>query len=408
VVAAAASSPLRAVVAVLLASGVWCADLRICAAAGTEIDPDEILDEKPVDTTFRVTSVTTRLSAFDQKGNGYQSRAGEVGKPGSQRLTVFEPQLEIIARQGDRLTHRLWVPVDIISSASADGIDRYRMAPDVMSSASRHNEAGTIDLTTALRAGPSTDLALRNGIHLEEEWRSWHSGFSVSQGFAEQTTVVSAGVLTAFDWFDHLDIVGRRNGRTTRATHTGTLGITQVLSPTTLAEASYGLTVQTGELGNTWNSVPLADGSPGTEIAPDLRVRHAFVVRAAQALPWNGVLKGYYRFYADDWSIRAVTVEGQLLQRLTPLLYVGVGYRHHTQTGASFFTTRAPPTATFRTADSDLDTLGSQSVSGRIALDVPLLPPGPKTLHVDVGVERYWRTNDLQTNVLTCSTGFLF
>jgi len=393
---------------VLLASGVWSSDLGICAASGTEIDPDEILAEQPVDSSFRVTSVSTRLTAFEQKGHGYQSRAGELGKPGSERLTVFEPQLEIIAKQGDRLTHRLWVPVDIITSASADAIDHYRTAPDVMSSASRHNEAGTIDLTTGLRAGPNTDLSLRNGIHLEEEWRSWHSGFSASQAFAEQTTVVSAGVLTVFDWFDNLDIIGKRNGRTTRATHTGTLGITQVLTPTTLAEASYGLTVQTGQLGNTWNSVPVETGIVVPEITPDLRVRHALVARVAQSLPWNGVLKGYYRFYADDWSIQANTVEGQLLQRLTPLLYVGVGYRHHSQTAAAFFTTRAPHNSPLRTADSDLSDLDSQSVSGRVALDVPLASPGPKTLHVDVGIERYWRSNDLQMNVLTCSTGFLF
>ena len=38
---------------------------------------------------------------------------------------------------------------------------------------------------------------------------------------------------------------------------------------------------------------------------------------ASQWLPWNGALRAYYRFYADDWGIVAHSVEAQLLQRLT-------------------------------------------------------------------------------------------
>ena len=59
------------------------------------------------------------------------------------------------------------------------------------------------------------------------------------------------------------------------------------------------------------------------------------------------------------------------------------------------------------TADSDLDSLDSQTVGGKLVFDVPLRSE-IRVLHFDVGYERYVRTNDLQMNVLTCATGYRF
>ncbi len=164
--------------------------------------------------------------------------------------------------------------------------------------------------------------------------------------------------------------------------------------------------MQTGELGNTWNIVPIQGGTVDHELLPPTRLRHSIVGRVAQALPWNAVLKGYYRLYSDDWSILAHTFEAQLLQRVGKLFHVGVGYRHHTQTGARFFTTRADPSLTLRTADSDLAALDSNSFTGSLGFDVPRHKEG--TLHFDLAYERYVRTNDLAADIFTCSTAILF
>lgn len=369
------------------------------------IDPSKILGPSQ-DDGIHLTSVALRLTAYEQDGYGYQSKAGPIAGPGSQRLTVFEPQLEVRARQGSKISHRIWIPVDIVTAASPAAIDRDATTPDVISSASRNNQAGTLDWTVQYKATPTTDVSVRSGIHLEEEWRSWHVGLAVSQGFAEQNTVLTLSLLSNLDWLDRFALDGLRTGVVRRSTNTGSLALTQVLSPTTIAEASYGLTVQTGELGNTWNIVPIEGGTVDHELLPTLRIRHAMVARIAQALPWNAVLKGYYRLYTDDWSILAHTFEAQLFQHLGKNLYLGVGYRHHTQTGASFFTTRADPNAPLRTADSDLQSLNADSITGRVGLDLPWQDHG--TLHFDLAYERYVRTNDLVANIVTCSTAFFF
>jgi hypothetical protein len=383
----------------VLAMGIAWPSRALADDTGAWLTDERILDA--MDSAVRVQSVMTRVTGFDQFGHGFQAQGGPTPiSPGSERLTVFEPQAEIVATQGDRLTHRVWIPVDVVTNASPDAVD-------VLSSASRHVEAGSIDWTTTYRATRTIDLSMRNGLHLENPFRSWDSGMAIRHSYADEATVVSAGALAVFDWFDRFNIHGDRNGHTDRNGTTGSVGLTQVLTPTTVASINYGFTAQEGTMGNTWNSVPLSSGGRGPELLPNERMRHALVVRAAQWLPWNGALRLYYRFYADDWGIVAHSMEAQLMQRLTPELYVGGYYRFHTQTGASFFTTLAPLDATLRVADSDLAPLDSETIGGKIVMDFPLRGE-IRALHLELAVERYVRTNDLQVNIVSWATGFRF
>jgi Protein of unknown function (DUF3570) len=373
-------------------------------AAGPELDIDAILSKPAESRALKVTSVSTRISAYQQNGRGYQSKAGPAAGPGSERLTVFEPQLEVQMKQGDQITHRLWIPVDIVTAASPDAIDRD--SPDVVSQASRQNEAGTIDWSTQYRVTPEVDIAVRSGVHLEEEWRSWHVGLTATHAFAEHNTSVSLGVFSVIDWFDRYSLTGPRIGLGRRGSNTASVTVSQVLSRTTLMEMSYGLTLQSGELGNTWNIVPLANGDVAKELLPEQRVRHAWVLRLVQALPTQTFVKGYYCLYSDSWSIAAHTMELEAVQRLSPTFNVGLGYRHHQQAGAEFFTRRATGQESRRTADSDLAELASNAISAKVALTMPW--EGAAQLHADFGFEHYWRTNNLQANVATCSVGLSF
>ena len=407
------------IVGIALVLAAACIFARPANATGTESPetaPDRILD--PSSSGLQIQSISTRVSAFDQYGHGYQSQAGPTLGPGSERASIFEPQVEVIATQGDRLTHRMWVPIDVVTAASPNALNK---SPDIVSGASRHVVGGTIDWTAAYKVDATTTVSMRNGLHLEEPFRSWHNGFTVTRSFADDNTVLSANVIELFDWFDRFDINGQRHGHTSRTGTSGTVGLTQILSPTTLVNVNYGLTVLDGTMGNTWNSVPLASGGRGSEILPAERVRHALVGRASQFLPWNGALRAYYRFYADDWGIVAHSLQFDLMQRLFPFMYVGALYRFHRQTGASFFTTLAPtdPGGTgsppLRVSDSDLAPLDSHTIGGTIVADFPLSDGffsdrtrRIRVLHMELGYERYFRTNDLRMDIVTWATGFRF
>ncbi len=358
---------------------------------------------------FSIDAVKVRLNAFDQRGQGYQSQASKsVLGPGSERLTVFEPQLEVTARQGAHLHHRLAVPIDVVTSASADALDRTRV--DTISSASRHNEAGTIDWTSTYDMDSDTQTSLRGALHLEEDFRSWLSGIGIRRAFGSGATSLAANLLEVYDWFDRFDIRGYRSGRANRATTTATLGFTQLVTATTAFNVNYGYTLQLGELGNTWNSVPLGPslGSVrGPELLPDTRSRHALVGRVSQYLPWNGALRLSYRLYGDDWGLAAHSIESQLSQRLHRSLYVAGLIRYHIQTAVDFYTQLASVPLSFRNADSDLESFHAWSLGGKIVWDI-----GPladlRGLHFDVGAETYARSNGLTVNVVTWETGYRF
>lgn len=350
---------------------------------------------------WRLESLRARYTHFDQDGRGYQSQADRASndQPGSEAAVIEQPQLEAVARQG-KFTHRLWVPLDIITAASPDALD-------AISTASRQNESGSIDLTSTYHATRVSNYFVHAAFHLEEPFRSFFMGFGGTRAFADDNTVIGWSLNQVFDWLDRFNIFGTRLGRAYRSSTNANLSVTQLLSPTTVAHLNYGVTVQLGELSNTWNAVPLSTGELGNEQLPRLRHRHAFVGRLAQALPWHGAAKGFYRFYVDNWGILAHTIELELYQRLTPYAYLRANWRYHTQTAPPFWSTSASPTAIERTADSDLAAFSANTLGILAASDIPM-SGRVRQVHVDVGYERYFRSNSLTANIYTCSLGFLF
>jgi hypothetical protein len=347
---------------------------------------------------YSIESVGTRFTHYAQAGHGYQSQAG--GPPGSEELTVEQPQLEVVAHQGERITHRLWVPMDVVSAASPDALD-------AVSTASRTNEAGSIELSSTWQATRATAATLHGGFHLEEPYRSWDFGLALAHSFADDNAVLSASVNQYFDWLDTYDIHGTRLDRAGRSSTNANLGITQLLSSRTVGHLDYGVTLQNGTLGNSWNVVPLATGTLDDEKLPRFRQRHAFVGRLAQSLPWRAALHLYYRFYADDWGVLAHSAEAALYQRLGPWLWLRATYRVHQQSGVSFFTTAALPTATLRSADSDLAPFVAQTFGGTVGVELKMIPR-LRQLSADFSYERYVRSNDLHVDIFSVGFGLRF
>jgi hypothetical protein len=359
---------------------------------------------------YEIEAVRFRYTQYAQTGTGYQSAAGPAGAPGSEWMRVLQPQAEITARLGERITERVWIPIDVVTAASPDH-SRYAKpydAVDAVTTASRSTPAGTLDTFTTYRWDRATDFTMRAAFHIEEPFESWIVGLGASRSFAEDNTVVGASVNQVLDWFDRFSLDGNRHGRATRSTTNLNVDVTQVLSPTTLANLAYGGTLQAGTLGNTWSSVPLTDRSRGDENLPGHRWRHAATARIAQWLPWEGALTVSYRAYLDSWGIAAHSSEATLAQRVHAGLTVRANYRLHWQSAPGFFTLSSEPMAVgFRTSDSDLGRFHAQTFGGAVLLDLPLTRRA-RDLHVDIGYERYVRSDNLRVDLTTCALGFRF
>jgi Protein of unknown function (DUF3570) len=117
-------------------------------------------------------------------------------------------------------------------------------------------------------------------------------------------------------------------------TYFGGVSFTQVLTPTVVVQ----LSLETAYLDGFQNSLYRAVPNLGYEQVPRTRWRNSATGRAAYYLPRSGTgFQVQYRYYRDDWSVSAHTVEGRIYQTVTRDLEVRASYRYYSQTPANFW-----------------------------------------------------------------------
>jgi len=369
------------------------------AAADPEPDDSVIIGADP---GWRIEDVQVRGSFFAQHGQGFQSQAGG-DSPGSELMYMFQPSTLITVRQNANIVHQVMVPVDAITAASPDAVD-------AISTASRRNIAFDVDVRSKYKLNEHDTLTSRVMAHGEEPMGGGVIGIGWQRGLADDNASVSVNGSLGIDGFDDHDHFGDFLGKTARETLNANVSASQLLSPTTVVDGSYGVTYQHGTLRTGWNAVPTTDGLLTDEVLPRGRVRQALSARLAQFVPaTRTALKAWYRLYHDGFGIDAHTIEASAYQYVASWIYVRGSYRFHHQDGADFFTTAiAKPfddMTTLRTADSDLApfdahewSVSATTVRGR----------GPwKLWSFSAELMRYTRSNDLRITVGSLSFGRL-
>ncbi len=348
-----------------------------------------------------------RFAYLIQRGLGFQSKAGEPGEPGDEEMTLVQPTGYVDIRQNEKTLHQVNFAVDLVTSASADALD-------AVSAASRVNEAGAIDITTVYEQNETATWRIRYGVHWEEPLVAIWTGLGLDLSFAENNFVLSTNVLANIDLFDEVTPTGRDEGVTSRSTFNGNISATQILSPTTVASLSYGLTYQYGTLAQTWNSVQLE----GSEIRlgerfRQSRMRHAVGGRISQMIPATHTsVHAGYRFYIDDYELRAHSANTSVYQYLTPHFYLRGDYRFHTQTSVDFYANSLPLTfdrLAPRTADSDLSAFTAHEFGGKF---VYLFNPRGSSLSnnefFDLSYLHYRRSNGMRIHTVSLGYGGRF
>ncbi len=352
-----------------------------------------------------VEELRARFSYFDQRGRGLQSQSDPNAQGGSERLRVYQPMLLLGLRQNPDVRHTFVLPVDVVSSASADALD-------AVSHASRENEAGSIEAQTDWSVTDDQHLSFAGSYHLEEPLKSGSLGVGFTQDLAQDNATVSVIGNAVVDFFDPLKPDGSDAGYVRRTALNANASASQLLSRTTLFAVTYGVTHQWGVLAQTWNSVPIACDSVGTcpevppaEIFPSTRTRHALAAFLAQRLPvTDSTLRLRYRLYSDDIGVLGHTIESELYQYVTRSAYVALRYRFHRQDRADFWMASIPEAEVSslepRTADSDLASFDAHEwgVRALVQLDDPRFGPNHA---LDLGYLRYRRSTSLVIDVLS-------
>lgn len=236
-----------------------------------------------------------------------------------------------------------------------------------------------------LRAGVLTRYSY------EPDYTSLTYGLSLTANLFEDTTTVTVSGQRQND-----AIMARGNNfEDTLDTWRGAINLTQLVTPFLVVGGSFEAQFLDGYTENPYRS----------EEHPRTRERFAVGGWASYRFSGPGTsIRVGYRYYWDDWSLEAHTVDLQVFQRVTRDLEVVPQIRLHGQSGVDFFRQFQETGTTFRTSDPKLMGLGTTGVGLRVVWTLGLLEGTPLHILREVALHpRYMffaQRNHLEVNPL--------
>lgn len=262
--------------------------------------------------------------------------------------------------------------IDIVTGASPELVSNVSGRPVQTltgASVSDRRVAGNVKVTR--RFG---DLALsvsRAQSH-EHDYRSHAFAFEGRYDLNRRNTTLVAGLGRSNDRIgSSLDPTLDRP----RYTEEYLAGVTQVLSPLALVQSTLTASRGRGDYDDPYKlTLTFYPDAILPTLVPDRRPDHrdtlAWLTRYRRHFPeWNGTLQADYRFYRDDWGIRAHTIEAGWERALGEHWSIRPALRYYTQSAADFYAPLVPrPQPQVLSSDQRLAAFGGLSPSLRVAL----------------------------------------
>jgi hypothetical protein len=288
-------------------------------------------------------------------------------------MKITEPVLWGRAQFLDAWEVQASAAIDIISGASPQLVSNASGRPvQTITGASVNDRRNTGDVKVTRRFGDFS-LSASRALSKEDDYRSKAFGIEARADLNQRNTTLTAG------FGKSADRVGSSDNPTLdqpRDTKEYLAGITQVLSPTMLVSSTVAWS-----RGKGWYNDPykltftfFASGPPllVADVRPDHRNSVAWLTRLRAHVPsLGGTLQADYRYFSDDWGIRAHTLEVAWQQSLGARWSVRPALRYYTQDAADFYSpvvTRPP--AAVHSSDQRLAAFGGLSPSVRVIFRV--------------------------------------
>ena len=255
---------------------------------------------------------------------------------------VMQPMLDGMFEVGSRGLVTGHLLVDAITSASASS-----GAADAQAFTENRYEAGggyTHQLDD-LKLGGEAKLST------ESDYRSIYLGVRAELELAQKNTVVGVGGGVSLDEISAAGAQGlsvptlacepgEAKASCPLDTYALFLSASQILSRNALIGLSYDISALRGYTSNPYR-LAIAANEFVPEAHPTKRLRQAIGASARYYVSrTDTTLVGGYRYYTDDWDVRAHTPELRVIQQIGDSVDAGVRYRYHTQTAAFFFRDR--------------------------------------------------------------------
>ena len=324
------------------------------------------------------------------------------------RTAVNNPEIYFTHDFGDKGKLGLLLSYDSITGASPTG-----ETPSLDATTSASSGSSTIPTAdySDTRQAVTASYARRFGTHLPSVALSYSKesdylarGFSLVDSwdlFGGRATL-HAGVGVSDDRIDPVNT----SDSFTKQSQSYSAGWTQVLGPRDLLDFSVGLDRLSGYLNDPYKLVTAA-GVAVPENRPDSRSRNSAVLKYGHYFLSRGAIKMSYRYYWDDWSVKAHTLELTYDQRIGRRVILTPRLRYYRQGAAEFFGYEFTTPEPFMTSDYRLSSFWSWL--GGIGLTVELSDHLAFNLAVayqdQTGLDRVTPKSAVVPTLLRASTG---
>jgi Protein of unknown function (DUF3570) len=322
--------------------------------------------------TLKVDEVNFVSGYYHQDGN----HSAVTGGIGTENLTDFANTIDLKLSKYDskwrKHTFSLGMGVDHYTSASSDKIDPYTVSSASMSDTRFYPSFGW----SMQNEQKGTTIGLNTSFSKEFDYTSFGIGASFTKTSKDNNREFSAKLQAYLDKWKviyPIELIppgygtgaehgGDRLDYQPRNSYSASLTYTQVVNQrlqlVLVAEPTY----QKGLLATKYQRVYFTDGSEQVENLPDSRMKVPLGIRANYFIGDRLILRSFYRYYQDNWGLKAHTLELELPVKVSPFFSVSPFYRFYAQNAIDYFAPYGAhnPTETYFTSDYDLSKFTSQ------------------------------------------------
>ena len=287
---------------------------------------------------------------------------------------VIQPMLDgmfDIAERGTVTAHFL---VDAITSASTSS-----GAANAKAFSEKRYEAGfgyTHQLAS-LKVGGDAKYST------ESDYDSFYLGLRGQLELAQKNAVLGAGAGVSLDSVS-TTMAGGFAGGTLQCdphkatdthdacsldTYSGFASFSQILGRNAIAAVTYDVSSMRGYQSNPYRTVITA-AKLVAERHPDRRLRQAVGISARYYVPaTETTLVGAYRYYRDDWHVRAHTPELRIIQQVGQFADAAFRYRYYAQSAAYFYLDKYPDdTSEYVSDDAKLSQFTGHTLEAKLGI----------------------------------------
>jgi hypothetical protein len=261
---------------------------------------------------------------------------------------------------------------DILTGASPQFVTNVSGRPvQVLTGASVHERRHAGDAKVGRRFGDLV-ISASAAVSNEHDYHSKAGGVEAREDFNDRNTTVTLGYGRAND---HVGSAIDPSLDQPRTTDQWLAGVTQVLSPVSLVQSSLAYSDGRGWYNDPYKfTLTFYPGEELPALLPDLRPDHrrsfAWLTRYRRHFAQQqGTLQADYRYFTDDWGVRAHTLEVAWEQQLGERWSLRPALRYYTQAAADFYSPVIPQTAPrLISSDQRLAAFGGLSPSLRASV----------------------------------------